>query len=470
MVRCEDALVVVLTLFTLSVGLADEIAERSVKPQASGPAAPRPGSVPIFNGRDLTGWDADPRWWSAREDALVGQKADEDFPHHEYAIWAGGTVKDFELRLKFRPTAGNSGIDYRAERVWKDPRGNPVRRFVQGYQADIMRDVNTGALYNWRNPGAPYGRFVVVEGEREATFLSGEVADTEALHWAGYCKTGQWNDYTIVARGSHILHRINGFLVTEFIDNGPHARREGLLGVQIHGGDKPFLNEFKDIFLKRFSAPFGPARVLFNGKDLQGWITLDGEGRRTWNTIDGVLSSKHSGALVTTEKYADYVLRFQFRRPRVRRSGIVLRMAIPDQAVENRRGLAHFAESSEQNVPVPLSANGFRGSKCIRVSGEGDDFNWIRAIGGFSMEQREADKQLPALPELPEQFWNDCEITLNGGELEVKVNDIVRATATGCERVSGHIGFVNLDATTGIQYRNIVLIPIVTSSTTPDEC
>jgi len=27
---------------------------------------------------------------------------------------------------------------------------------------------------------------------------------------------------------------------------------------------------------------------------------------------------------------------------------------------ENRRGLAHFAESAEQNVPVPLSSAGFR--------------------------------------------------------------------------------------------------------------
>ena len=54
-----------------------------------------------------------------------------------------------------------------------------------------------------------------------------------------------------------MLHRINGFLVVEFIDNGPHARREGLLGIQIHGGNNPFLNEFKDIFLKRFSTRFG---------------------------------------------------------------------------------------------------------------------------------------------------------------------------------------------------------------------
>ena len=39
----------------------------------------------------------------------------------------------------------------------------------------------------------------------------------------------------------------------------------------------------------------------------------------------------------------------------------------PKSLSQNRRGLAHFAESSEQNVPVPLSADGSGiGSKTLR--------------------------------------------------------------------------------------------------------
>ncbi len=47
---------------------------------------------------------------------------------------------------------------------------------------------------------------------------------------------------------------------------------------------------------------------------------------------------------------------------RLHRSGAELALGEPVNSIkslsQNRRGLAHFAESSEQNVPVPLSANG----------------------------------------------------------------------------------------------------------------
>ena len=44
---------------------------------------------------------------------------------------------------------------------------------------------------------------------------------------------------------------------------------------------------------------------------------------------------------------------------------------------QNRRGLAHFAESSEQNVPVPLSEHGF----WIVLGRENAEFiSWPREI------------------------------------------------------------------------------------------
>ena len=42
---------------------------------------------------------------------------------------------------------------------------------------------------------------------------------------------------------------------------------------------------------------------------------------------------------------------------------------------KNRRGLAHFAESSEQNVPVPLSADGSKSG--------GKDVVFMFARGGL---------------------------------------------------------------------------------------
>jgi hypothetical protein len=51
--------------------------------------------------------------------------------------------------------------------------------------------------------------------------------------------------------------------------------------------------------------------------------------------------------------------------------GRITRIAAGTYAVEieqNRRGLAHFAESAEQNVPVPLSADDFGIGPYVKIS------------------------------------------------------------------------------------------------------
>jgi len=42
------------------------------------PAGKKAGFVSIFNGRDLTGWDGDPRLWSVKDGAIRGQTTKEN--------------------------------------------------------------------------------------------------------------------------------------------------------------------------------------------------------------------------------------------------------------------------------------------------------------------------------------------------------------------------------------------------------
>src|ERR1051325_5793323 len=70
----------------------------------------------IFNGKDLTGWDGNPKFWSVKDGALTGQTTKENpTPHNTFLIWRDGKVDDFELRLKFKIVGGNSGIQYRSK-------------------------------------------------------------------------------------------------------------------------------------------------------------------------------------------------------------------------------------------------------------------------------------------------------------------------------------------------------------------
>ena len=388
-----------------------------------------PGFVQIFNGKDLTGWDGEPGFWSVENGVLVARVSPEvHVKNHTYLIWQGGKVRDFELRVKLRSTQGNSGIDYRAEPVRKDRDGKELKWTIRGYQSDIAKGW-MGSLYNWGKPGAQPSQFVVVSGDETVTKEVGSVVDKNVLYKANYYKPNDWNEFTIVARGSHILHRINSYPVVEFIDNSRDTRRQGVLGLQVHSGRGPFLNEFKDIRIRQFKINFGPAKSLFNGKDLTGWILYTPKPKNGWSVNNGVLmyKGKTQDCIFTKHDYKDFVLRFQYRRLGKDKGAVMLR----------------------------LTGQG----KYIRISGRDDDFNHVQGI----LQKLKIEIPKSKLRRMPENFWNECEIILNKGRLEVKVNDVLRATAVGCEQTAGKIGFEVSGS--HIEYRNIILIPILPDST-----
>ncbi len=200
---------------------------------------------PIFNGRDLTGWDGDRRYWSVRDNCLRGETTLAALPvSNTFLIWRGGTLKDFELRLKFRLRNGNSGVQYRSKDLGK--------WVVSGYQAEIEnKQGKAGFLYEEKGRG-----WLVRVGEKvEATpdgkpKVIGELTKAETLIAKGYYRMKDWNDYRIVARGNHVQHWLNGFQTIDLTDNDPTRRAlDGLLALQLHVGP-PMLVEFKDILLK----------------------------------------------------------------------------------------------------------------------------------------------------------------------------------------------------------------------------
>jgi hypothetical protein len=61
------------------------------------------GVVPIFDGKTLTGWDADPKYWRIENGTLVGEVTPETLlKANSFAIWRGGAPADFELKIEYR--------------------------------------------------------------------------------------------------------------------------------------------------------------------------------------------------------------------------------------------------------------------------------------------------------------------------------------------------------------------------------
>jgi hypothetical protein len=220
--------ILILTLLALAGGIV-----------AAADDAPRS----LFNGKDLTGWDGDPKFWSVKDGALTGQTTPENpTKGNTFLIWKGGTLKDFELRVKFRLLGNNSGVQYRSKDL-----GNWA---VSGYQGDIDAENRyTGMLYEERGRGfvARVGEKVTVPPDGKPV-KTGSVGDPEAIRAA--IRKDDWNEFVITARGNHLTHAINGKLTAEAVDDDPKGRSlEGILAFQLHAGP-PMTVQFKDIVLK----------------------------------------------------------------------------------------------------------------------------------------------------------------------------------------------------------------------------
>jgi hypothetical protein len=202
---------------------------------------------PLFNGRDLTGWNGDPRIWSVENGAIVGKTtADNPLIQHTFLIWDAGRVDDFTLRLEFRVTNGNSGVQYRSRVVegWT----------VQGYQADLDSPNNTytGGLYDERGRliVARPGQRVVIEPDGRVDVV-GQVGDTAVLR--KNVRGSDWNTVEITAIGNRLVHRVNGRVTVDVTDNQPGEREDsGIIAFQLHTG-APMQAEFRDVVLTRLA-------------------------------------------------------------------------------------------------------------------------------------------------------------------------------------------------------------------------
>jgi hypothetical protein len=202
------------------------------------------GFQTIFNGQDLTGWAGRSDLWSVEEGAITGRTTDENkIDYNTFLVWQAGKVKDFELHLKFKMEGGNSGIQYRSKLV------DGEKFIVGGYQADIDAAlVYAGINYEERGRG-----ILALRGQR-VTLKSGNSKEVESFGDAAeigkVIRSGEWNDYRIVAKGNVLEHYINDTLTSAVIDEDAENRaEEGVLAFQLHTGPAMVI-QFKDIKLK----------------------------------------------------------------------------------------------------------------------------------------------------------------------------------------------------------------------------
>jgi hypothetical protein len=201
-------------------------------------------NVKLFNGKDLSHWRGDSRVWSAENGCIKGETTDELVIEQNTFLIHDMTVSDFELTFKYKIIGGNSGVQYRARIIDED------KFIIGGYQADMEAGIQySGILYEEKGRGiiAQRGEKVVVSKDGEKTverFISNESVQK-------VINQDEWNNYKIVANGSHLQHYINGQLTIDVVDNETEKSvSSGVLALQVHAG--PSMRVFyKKLILKK---------------------------------------------------------------------------------------------------------------------------------------------------------------------------------------------------------------------------
>jgi len=222
------------------------------------------GFIPLFNGRDLSGWEGEPGLWRVEKGVVIGTNSGPQSPSlNSFLIWQGGRLRDFELRATVRVIGdNNSGIQYRSK--WL-PDISPWT--ISGYQCDIHPvEEHTAMTYEERGRGIfgyngmdvimdPFGqRWLVAERPRVKVDL------------------GRWNEFSVTAKGNCLTHRVNGEMTSIFIDCDEKGRSlEGLLAIQLHAGNRHQV-ELKEVLLRVIGpgelVEFDPSKLPAGAKQI----------------------------------------------------------------------------------------------------------------------------------------------------------------------------------------------------------
>jgi HEAT repeat protein len=400
---------------------------------------PDEGFKPMFNGKDLTGWQGlvrNPlvrakmrRLDLEREQAEANVLIPSSWSVKDGCIWFNGTgdnlcsVKeygDFELLVDWKITKnGDSGIYLR---------GSPQVQIWDTSRIDVGAQVGSGGLYN----------------NQVNTSVPIKVADNPI---------GEWNTFRIIMIGEKVSVWLNGELVVDNVilenywDRSIPIFPKGPIELQAHGTDLAF----RDIYVWEISendynlTPEEKAEgfvALFNGRNLDNWVG----NKLSYVAEDGMIVIKpengSGGNLYTDKEYADFVFRFEFLLTPGANNGLGIRTPLEGDAAYVGMELQILDNTAD--IYAKLEPYQYHGSV----------YGVIPARRGFLK---------------PVGEWNSEEVYVKGSQIKVILNgttivdgDIAgpRDTGTmdhrehpGLKNDTGHIGFLGHGSV--VKFRNI---------------
>jgi hypothetical protein len=250
-----------------------------------GPSAPalqeEAGFVPLFNGRDLSGWvnvNCAPETWSVREGMIycTGRPICELRTDRMY--------ENFVLELEYMHVVpgGNAGVF-----IWGDALTAPGQPFVRAIEIQVLDGHETANYTSHGDVFAIHGARMTPDRPHPAGWPRSLPSERRAR------PAGEWNHYRITADNGTVKLAVNGKEVSGGYDISP---RKGYIHLESEGGivwwrnlrirELPSSGTLPPEHVAREDEGF---RTLYTGTDFRGWRYPSGhEGH--WVSKDWIIA------------------------------------------------------------------------------------------------------------------------------------------------------------------------------------
>jgi len=273
---------------------------------ASGPSADKDGFVPLFNGKDLSGWvrvNCAPETFTVENGTILstGKPTGVMRTHRMYENYV------IELDWMHLKPRGNAGLFVHSGAV--PSKGVP---FTKGHEIQVLDGDSPDGIWT---------------GHGDVFSIHGATFEPDRPHPKGWMRclpsekrahpAGQWNHYRATMNNGSIKLEVNG----KEVSGGTNCKpRKGYICLESEGSEC----HFKNIRIKELPSTNPPAdevadadqgfKSLYTGLDLRGWTTEPGD-EDHWKAKDWVLDydGKGHGKISTQGRFANYILIFDWR-------------------------------------------------------------------------------------------------------------------------------------------------------------
>jgi hypothetical protein len=334
--------------------------------------------VPMFNGKDLTGWvhvNCAPSTFFVKGGEVI--TTGRPLGYLRTAKQYENFIAEFEWMHVNKKEVGNSGFF-----VWADPLpavGNP---FTRGIEVQVLVNLEKKDYYTSQ------GDLFSIQGASCVPDRPHPHGWARCLPSENRCKGGgEWNHYKVIAKDGVLKLHVNGKEVSGLSKCRP---RKGYLALESEGAECHFRNlKIKELPSsnpkpEETAEEAKDFKNLYTGLDLSGW-KADEEAKKHWQPRDWMLHYDGKGEPLTTAKEygaAEFIVDFRFPKQQGQTRGchFILRQGQGKDAID-----LHLTADGKCSLSAHSSGRGF---------GEGGQAQGLKPSGQ----------------------WNRLHVSMNSGE------------------------------------------------------